>query len=58
MGTTIYERIEQGIKDIKKDKTERIKKQVKEEVVHERLETLGNRLNFWEKLEATMKLWL
>ena len=56
--STIYERIEKGIKNIEKDKTEQIKSQVKEQVTHERLETLGGRLDFWEKCKATMKLWL
>jgi len=41
--------------------TERVmdkaKEQVKEEVTHERLEKMGDRLNFWEKIEATIKLW-
>ena len=55
--TTIYEEIRDGIKDLKKDKKERIKKEVKEEVTHERLETLGDRLNFWGKVKATIKIW-
>ena len=55
--STIYERIEQGLKEIKKDKTEQIKKEVKEEVTHEKLETLGGRLDFWGKCKATIKIW-
>ena len=56
--STIFENIYKEIKKANKDKTERIKKEVKEEVINERLETLGDRLDFWEKLKATMKLWL
>lgn len=33
------------------------KEQVKEEVMHERLEKMGDRLDFWEKIKATIKLW-
>jgi len=55
--STIFENIYQEIKKVNKDKTERIKKQVKEEITHERLETLGDRLDFWGKLKATIKIW-
>ncbi len=55
--STIFEKIYQEIKKTNKDKTERIKKEVKEEVVHERLETLGDRLDFWGKCKATLKIW-
>ena len=48
--STIFENIYQEIKKVNKDKTERIKKQVKEEITHERLETLGDRLDFWHKV--------
>ncbi len=33
------------------------KEQVKEEFMHERLEKMGDRLDFWGKLKACIKIW-
>ena len=36
---------------------DKAKEQVKEEVTHERLEKMADRLDFWGKLKATIKIW-
>ena len=53
--STIYERIEQGLKEIKKDKTEQIKKEVKEEVTHEDWKHLVENWIFGENVKQLLK---
>lgn len=55
--STIFERIEKDIKDLKKDKTEKIKKEVKKEIINERLGEIGRGKSFLEKLKLIIKIW-
>jgi len=54
--TTIYERIEKGLKKIEKLNKEKIKKEVEKEILHERIGERYRGLPFIKKLEVIWKI--
>jgi hypothetical protein len=55
--TTIFERIDKGIRELKKINKEKIKKEVEEEILHEKIQERYRGWSKLKKLEVIWKIW-